>query len=86
VLRAGAETVYSEVLYGGELPAQSRPVAMRPAERIRGTQGELLTRLLGQVNGALTVRDLARASGVTEVDALIALRELKRAGYIDLKG
>jgi hypothetical protein len=83
MLRAGAESVYSEVLYRGELKPTARPTSIVSHDGL-GSSGNLAARLLERADGDRTVRELVEGSGVPEIEALVALRDLKRNRFLEI--
>ena len=78
-------SVCCEVLYRGELPADGRPIRLRSDEGLLGLDN-LGRLLLERTDGGRTLRELAIGSGALEVDALLALADLRRRGLIQLPG
>ena len=83
MLRAGAEGVCAEVFYRGELRKDARPLRVPDSEAVRDV-GPLAQFLLERTDGGRTVGELVALSGAPEIDALFALRDLKRRGLVDL--
>lgn len=85
-LLVGAESVYAEVLFRGELPALACPVRVLPTDEIQHAVSPGARSMLEKMDGSVPIQKLVTLSGEPQLEALLRLRDLRRWGLIEFGG